>query len=53
MYELITIDPATGDEEDLLGTGTWDEMAEAMAEAAQDDEDAGGDGLWMRVQPAQ
>jgi hypothetical protein len=53
MSELITINPATGEEDELLAVGTWDEMAELRDETIQDSEDTGGEWPILMIQPAQ
>ena len=49
--ELTRID-RNGEELELLGTGTWTEMAELMEETQMDNEDAGGDWLDMMIRAA-
>lgn len=53
MFELIVIDPESGEEDELLCTGTMDEMSEHAAQVVEQATDDGYDVPWLRVQPAQ
>lgn len=52
MFELVMIDPETGEEQELLASGGFERMSEAAAEVYQWAEDDGEDLPWLRVQPA-
>jgi hypothetical protein len=56
-WELIEIDPATGEEDHLIATGTFAQMSAEMSSIIEEvvgDYDAEGAHYWswMRVQPA-
>lgn len=58
-FELIEIDPATGEEDQVLATGTWakcqarfeDNVNEMQADV--EDTDGHASWGWLRIQPAQ
>jgi len=56
-YELIELDPATGEEDQLLGTGTWKQMAkhrdEMLEELAEDWDSERATWPVLMIQPAQ
>jgi hypothetical protein len=58
MFELIEVDPATGDEDQLMTTGTFGQCSRRMADLIQDFIDCEDwdlyDQTWpvYRVQPA-
>lgn len=58
-YELIELDPATGEEDQLVATGTWDAMEAHLADVIDEAEGEWEDGFlaaeawpWYRIQPA-
>lgn len=53
MYELIEINPETGEEDQLICQGNWDDLETAMDEAVEAAEDDGYDTPWLRIQPAE
>jgi hypothetical protein len=58
MFELVELDPETGEEDSrLAGPGTFRQMEKAMArslDSLRDDEACGFDWTWpvLRIQPA-
>ncbi|BAL85478.1 hypothetical protein AMIS_2580 [Actinoplanes missouriensis 431] len=55
MYELIEVDPATGNEDQLITTGTLRQVTRAMRDLIadmQEDWECGGAWSWLRIQPA-
>lgn len=56
-FELVELDPATGEEDHLVETGSFRrmvrEMEELLAEAAEDWDERGAAWPAYRVQPAQ
>lgn len=59
MYELVELDPMTGEEDQLICTGTWAQMEAELADTIDEMEGEWEDGFlaveawgWYRIQPA-
>lgn len=55
MFEIVELDPATGDEEQLITTGTMAQMERELADILTEYEleESGYDYPTFRIQPAQ
>lgn len=55
-FELIEVDPATGEEDQLIATGTFEQVSRHMTECIENQSEDYNSGTygwtWYRVQPA-